>query len=243
MRVIAGEKGGRRLLAPPGHGTRPTSDRVREAAFSMLDSLGVLDGARVWDLFAGSGAMGIEALSRGAAHATFVEQAKGAVSATRANLAALGYGSSRATVVCGDVLSWVAQAADRGRRRTTVAPPAPAGAVPRGTVPPGAVPRGTVPPGAVPRGTTATVDEPVVDLVTADPPYAWEGWGALLDILAPIRPLVVAETGAELDLPDGWQALRSKRYGGTVVTLARRTQAMKNPTDEDPTGASRDASR
>ena len=77
MRVIAGEKGGRRLLAPPGHGTRPTSDRVREAAFSMLDSLGVLDGARVWDLFAGSGAMGIEALSRGAAHATFVEQAKG----------------------------------------------------------------------------------------------------------------------------------------------------------------------
>ena len=123
MRVIAGEKGGRRLLAPPGHGTRPTSDRVREAAFSMLDSLGVLDGARVWDLFAGSGAMGIEALSRGAAHATFVEQAKGAVSATRANLAALGYGSSRATVVCADVLSWVAQTADRGRRRTTGAQP------------------------------------------------------------------------------------------------------------------------
>ena len=125
MRVIAGEKGGRRLLAPPGHGTRPTSDRVREAAFSMLDSLGVLDGARVWDLFAGSGAMGIEALSRGAAHATFVEQAKGAVSATRANLAAMGYGSSRATVVCADVLSWVAQTADRGRRRTTRAQPAP----------------------------------------------------------------------------------------------------------------------
>ena len=113
MRVIAGEKGGRRLLAPPGHGTRPTSDRVREAAFSMLESLGVLDGARVWDLFAGSGAMGIEALSRGAAQATFVDQAYGAVSAIRANLAALGYGRSRATVVCADVLSWVAQTADR----------------------------------------------------------------------------------------------------------------------------------
>ncbi len=253
MRVIAGEKGGRRLLAPPGHGTRPTSDRVREAAFSMLDSLGVLDGARVWDLFAGSGAMGIEALSRGAAHATFVEQAKGAVSATRANLAALGYGSSRATVVCGDVLSWVAQTADRGRLRTTGVRPAPPGAlprgtmlpgaVPRGTMLPGAVPRGTMLPGAVPRGTTATVDELMVDLVTADPPYAWDGWRALLDSLAPIRPLVVAETGAELDLPDGWQALRSKRYGGTVVTLARRTQAIKNLTDEDPTGASSDASR
>jgi 16S rRNA (guanine966-N2)-methyltransferase len=203
MRVIAGEKGGRRLLAPPGHGTRPTSDRVREAAFSMIDSLGVLDGARVWDLFAGSGAMGIEALSRGAAHATFVEQAKGAVSATRANLAAMGYGSSRATVVCADVLSWVAQTVDRGRRRATGAQPAP--------------------PGALPRAAIATVDELMVDLVTADPPYAWDGWGALLDNLAPIRPLVVAETGAELVLPDGWRALRSKRYGGTVVTLARRT--------------------
>jgi 16S rRNA G966 N2-methylase RsmD len=230
-------------LAPPGHGTRPTSDRVREAAFAMLDSLGVLDGARVWDLFAGSGAMGIEALSRGAAHATFVEQTKGAVSATRANLAALGYGSSRATVVCGDVLSWVAHMADRGRRGATGARPVPPGAVPRGTMPPGAVPRGTMPPGAVPRGTTATVDELMVDLVTADPPYAWDGWRALLDSLAPIRPLVVAETGAELDLPEGWEALRSKRYGGTVVTLARRTQAMKKLTDEDPTGASRDASR
>ena len=75
MRVIAGEKGGRRLLAPPGRATRPTSDRVREAAFSILESQGVLRGARVWDLFAGSGALGIEALSRGAAHATFVDQA------------------------------------------------------------------------------------------------------------------------------------------------------------------------
>jgi len=209
VRVIAGEKGGRRLIVPPGQGTRPTSDRVREAAFSMLDSLGVVTGARVWDLFAGSGAMGIEALSRGATHATFVEQAKGAVSATRANLAALGYGTTRATVVCGDVLSWVAHTAGRGPRRPTGAHPAS--------------------PGARPPAATATVDELMVDLVTADPPYAWDGWGALLDSLAPLRPLVVAESGAELSLPDGWRALRSKRYGGTVVTLAR-----PHPSDEDP---------
>ena len=108
MRVIAGEKGGRRLVAPPGRATRPTSDRVREAAFSMLSSLGGVEEALVWDLFAGSGAMGIEALSRGAAHATFVEQAQSACSATRANLAALGYGPGRATVICADVLAWVA---------------------------------------------------------------------------------------------------------------------------------------
>ena len=64
-------------MAPPGRGTRPTSDRVREAAFSMLESLGALEGARVWDLFSGSGAMGIEALSRGAVHVSFVDQAPG----------------------------------------------------------------------------------------------------------------------------------------------------------------------
>jgi len=70
VRVVAGRFGGRRLQAPPGRATRPTSDRVREALFSTL---GPLDGERVLDLFAGSGALGLEALSRGARHATFVE--------------------------------------------------------------------------------------------------------------------------------------------------------------------------
>jgi 16S rRNA (guanine966-N2)-methyltransferase len=83
MRVIAGQWGGRRLQAPPGVATRPTSDRVREALFSVLGPR--VAGARVLDLFAGSGALGIEALSRGAAEATFV-----AIRAVRANLAALG---------------------------------------------------------------------------------------------------------------------------------------------------------
>jgi len=84
MRVIAGRYGGRRLAAPPGSSTRPTSDRVREALFSIL---GVrLGGARVLDLFAGSGALGIEALSRGAESAVFVDAAPAAI---RANLEAL----------------------------------------------------------------------------------------------------------------------------------------------------------
>jgi len=88
MRVIAGIHKGRRLQAPGGLETRPTSDRVREALFSILGER-VVD-ARVLDLFAGSGALGIEALSRGAARATFVDNAAPAIRAIGANLEALG---------------------------------------------------------------------------------------------------------------------------------------------------------
>src|SRR3954452_16141177 len=84
MRVIAGSYGGRILKAPRGDGTRPTSDRVREALFSILGDR--VQDARVLDLFAGSGALGIEALSRGAQSAVFVDDAPAAVRAVRANL-------------------------------------------------------------------------------------------------------------------------------------------------------------
>jgi len=87
VRIVAGVHGGRRLIAPRGAHTRPTADRVREALFSML---GPLEGARVLDLFAGSGALGLEALSRGAAEATFVDSSAAAVRAVRANLEGLG---------------------------------------------------------------------------------------------------------------------------------------------------------
>ena len=86
MRIIAGEWRGRPLIAPPGLATRPTADRVRETLFSMLLSrIGSFDGLRVADLFAGSGALGFEALSRGAAAATFVEGDAKALAAIRAN--------------------------------------------------------------------------------------------------------------------------------------------------------------
>jgi 16S rRNA (guanine966-N2)-methyltransferase len=88
MRVIAGRYGGRRLQAPPGDATRPTSDRVREALFSVL--AGRVGEARVLDLFAGSGALGIEALSRGAAAVTFVDSAPAAIKAVHANLETVG---------------------------------------------------------------------------------------------------------------------------------------------------------
>jgi len=87
MRVIGGQLGGRTLVAPRGRGTRPTSDRVREAVFSIL---GDVAGARVLDLFAGSGALAVEALSRGASEATLVDSSAAAVSAARRNLEALG---------------------------------------------------------------------------------------------------------------------------------------------------------
>lgn len=102
MRVVAGTARGRIIDAPPGRTTRPTSDRVRESIFNALGSLDVVADAVVVDLFAGSGALGIEALSRGAARATFVESDRSAVRVIQANLERCGF-ADRATVVAADV--------------------------------------------------------------------------------------------------------------------------------------------
>ncbi|MFE3443768.1 16S rRNA (guanine(966)-N(2))-methyltransferase RsmD [Nocardia sp. NPDC059180] len=88
-RIVAGTAGGRRLRVPPA-GTRPTSDRVREALFSAIDARLELDGARVLDLYAGSGALGLEALSRGAVRALLVESDRKAAAVVRGNIADLG---------------------------------------------------------------------------------------------------------------------------------------------------------
>ena len=169
MRVVAGTARGRKLQAPPGRDVRPTGDRVREAAFNALGSLGVIQGARFLDLFAGTGALGIEAWSRGAAAATFVEQDRTAAATVRANLAALGFD---AEVVQADALRWLA---------------------------------------------TGTAD---FDVALLDPPYAFDGWDDLLERV-PAR-LVVLETDRSIALGEGWVVLREKRYGDTVVTIARR---------------------
>ncbi|MGW4208692.1 16S rRNA (guanine(966)-N(2))-methyltransferase RsmD [Lentzea sp. NPDC004789] len=92
-RIVAGTAGGRRLKVPP-KGTRPTSERVREALFSSLESMMDLDGARVLDLYAGSGALGFEALSRGAGHATFVESDKRAAEVLKSNARELGFANT-----------------------------------------------------------------------------------------------------------------------------------------------------
>lgn len=105
MRIIAGEWRGRKLTAPKGDTTRPTADRTRETLFSMLTSrLGSFEDLRVVDLFAGSGALGLEALSRGAAHCLFVENERSAVETIRANIAALG-ARDRTAIEAGSVMA------------------------------------------------------------------------------------------------------------------------------------------
>jgi 16S rRNA (guanine966-N2)-methyltransferase len=110
MRVVAGSHRGKMLAAPPGRNLRPTADRVRESVFNILThgdfgagGASILQGARVLDAFAGTGAMGIEALSRGAAHATFLERDQAALAALRANLRAVRE-AANATVLAGDAL-------------------------------------------------------------------------------------------------------------------------------------------
>lgn len=160
---------------PDGDGTRPTADRVREAMFNSLFSLGAIEDARVVDLYAGSGALGIEALSRGAAHCTFVENDRRALEALRMNLETLGF-AEQAVVIAGDGPTALRQAGD-------------------------------------------------VDLVLLDPPYAFDEWG---DLLASIHDaVVVIESDREIDLPEGWQTHRARRYGSTVVTLATAGSASR----------------
>jgi 16S rRNA (guanine966-N2)-methyltransferase len=100
-RIVAGAAGGRRLVVPRGQATRPTSERVREALFGSLEARGAISGAAVLDLYAGSGAMGLEAASRGAASAVLVDSAHQAVEAARANVASLGL--ARVAVVLSSV--------------------------------------------------------------------------------------------------------------------------------------------
>lgn len=102
MRITGGTHRSRRLRAPGGRATRPTSDRVREALFGILGSAGAIEGARVLDLYAGTGALGLEALSRGASHVTFVESARDALTALRENVGALGF-ADRTRVVAASV--------------------------------------------------------------------------------------------------------------------------------------------
>jgi 16S rRNA (guanine966-N2)-methyltransferase len=119
--VIAGSARGVRLRAP-GEGTRPLADRVKQTLFAILEP--DLDGARVLDLFAGSGAGGIEALSRGAASATFVEKDQGAAAVIEANLRATGLAGPAATIVRWDVMRWLGEPnADQSFDMVLVDPP------------------------------------------------------------------------------------------------------------------------
>jgi 16S rRNA (guanine966-N2)-methyltransferase len=142
--------------------------------FNALVSLGAVADAVVVDLFAGTGALGIEALSRGAAHCTFVDSDRAAITAVHANLASTGL-AARATVLARDWTSALA------------------------------------------------VVDPGCTLALVDPPYDFAGWDDLLERLP--APLAVLESGHAVDPGPGWEMVREKRYGTTVVTIARRRPA------------------
>ncbi len=169
VRVISGTFRGRPLRAPRGGATRPTSDKVREAIFDIIGSLTALEETTVVDLFAGSGAMGIEALSRGAASAVFVDRSPDALSTLRANLATTGLGETQTTVVQGEALSWLHDA-----------------------------------PGHF-------------DMAFVDPPYAFSAWAELLTSLD--ASWAVLESDRHPEVPERWEIVKSKRYGGTLVTV------------------------
>ena len=157
MRVIGGTAKGRRLLAPEGTDVRPTSDRARQALFTMLDArLGGVEDLDVVDLACGSGALGIEALSRGAASCAFVDSSRRSLAAAKANLKAVGLDHAKALFVGDDIESWQKRQAGRS-----------------------------------------------IDLVMADPPYAWDGWRALLDALAGVADIVVAESDRDIPPTEG----------------------------------------
>ncbi len=202
MRVIAGKYGGRRLRAPRGRATRPTSDRVKEALFSMLggpmpagpvgperavalQGAVALHGAVVLDLFAGTGALAIEALSRGAERAVLIERDPRALEALRANLAELGLGAPEAEVRRADALAALRNARER---------------------------------------------EETYDLVFVDPPYRHAGVlgrelrEALPPLLAP-RARVVTESDRRTESPLRSPLLEveaQRRYGDTMITIQRR---------------------
>lgn len=168
------------MAAPVGGATRPTSDRVREAMFSILTSMDLLEGAAVLDLFAGSGALGVEALSRGCGRVTFVDSSQAALRSVRANLEVIPERAGDAEIVHSDVLRFMERS-------------------------------------------------PGFDLALADPPYRFSGWPELLAALLGKVETVMAETDRTIDIGSGWETVKVRKYGSTVVTVAKSDVTHRGP--------------
>lgn len=191
MRVVSGNARGLKLAVPPGTAVRPTADRVREAIFNSLGSMGAVVGASVVDLFAGSGALGIEALSRGASECTFCESDSRTVRVLRENLTHTRTAES-AQVVVGDTMTLLS-----------------------------------------PGGPLHGIDP---DLALADPPYDFERWTELLELLEGTgAQIVVAESDHPVAPSPSWRELRQRVYGGTVVTILERSSVLDSQ-QADPEG-------
>lgn len=201
-RIIAGKAGGRRLAVPGGQTTRPTSDRAREGLFgTLLSEIGPLDGKRVLDLYAGSGAVGLEALSRGAGSVLLIESDARAAAVIKANIEAVDLPGARVVI---------------GKAERVLARPAPRPA-------PGSGPT----PGSGPPPVPA---EDTYDVAFADPPYAVTD-AEITKVLAALAEgwlgndaLVVVERatrGGAFDWPPGYTAGKSRRYGEATFWYGR----------------------
>ena len=182
---------------PRGSVVRPTTDRVKESLFSALEVRMPLEGARVLDAFAGSGALGIEALSRGAEHVTFVELRGAVLEVLHANLCSLGF-ESRAEVLRGDIVRRLGQLKDRQG----------GGEIPKASA-------------------AGTHDIETYDIAFCDPPYRYKSWSVLLELLPAKllvieadRPVVGAGDGTA-----DWKVHYEKRLGSTVIQFAERASA------------------
>jgi 16S rRNA G966 N2-methylase RsmD len=204
LRVIGGEAKGRRLKAPSLPGVRPTSDRVREAIFDLLEARGLVEGAAVGDLFAGTGALGIEALSRGAASVVFVESDPRAARVIEENLALLGSLGDSGRVLRQDVLAWLGGPGRRDQAGST----------------PGAAARGRSASGSG-AGAPAPGLGPRLDVALVDPPYRFEGWPDLLERLSSVTRTAVLEHSRPLEVGPHFETIRLYRHGGTLLTLVR----------------------
>ena len=160
---------------------------MRESIFDILGSMGVVPGADVLDLYCGSGALGVEALSRGARSVTFVDHDPAALEAVRTNLSATGLAGSAATVVRAELPGWLGRARHAG-------------------------------------------------LALCDPPYAFGDWATLLGAL-PVD-VAVLESSRPVEVPSGWVIARSRRYGGTLVTVLIAQAPESQPRPAAPSSAS-----
>ncbi len=171
MRVVAGTARGIRLSTPKGAEIRPTSDRAKEAIFNSLHSRSAIEGTQVLDLFAGTGALGIEALSRGAKKATFVDKSSKSLKLVQENLRKSGF-QKEAEIFKKDSVDWLRK------------------------------------------------NSKPLDLVLLDPPYDFENWSELLDLLLQKQPgIVVIESNREIDPGPGWHVDSMRQYGSSVVVI------------------------
>ena len=171
MRVVAGTARGIRLSTPKGAEIRPTSDRAKEAIFNSLHSRSAIEGTQVLDLFAGTGALGIEALSRGAKKATFVDKSSKSLKLVQENLRKSEF-EKEAEIFKKDSVDWLRK------------------------------------------------NSKPFDLVLLDPPYDFENWSELLDLLLQKQPgIVVIESNREIDPGPGWHVDSMRQYGSSVVVI------------------------